>query len=827
MQKPWITNIRVVLVLILSLGVLGTLIYYSFRSFERFTVLVDQLDDQPTWQAELAEDIVIDISELDRMGRTYQLTLSSEDLRPYLYKVDQLRVHIDSLYNGSYGTYYHDEVDTLGQVFAEKVQNFEALIKFKISQSVLADDVSALELLAVSRTEIETDSMLMPRQEVTTTTVTTSNQDSLVERGLFSRLFGGKDESIPNREMMQERTVAYDSAYFEKVDTLMASVESAIRQAESQRRYEQRLLANRELQIASNDLFIIEKLKSIAAEIRRLNEEMTGEQRQSAVQKAELALNRVLFWVICGGLLTIIFTIWVILDIFQSGRLQRDLERSKSKAERLAESREEFLANMSHELRTPLNSIIGFTGQLSNDMPKADERINHLRNSSEHLLRVVNDILDFSKIESGKLALESIGFKPATVIHECCAMIAYQAEEKGLDIRLELDEELQNKVLNGDPLRLKQIFINLGSNAIKFTDNGHVRVSAKLTTEKKGYYRVSYQVEDTGKGIDQKRLSEIFESFQQEDGTINRQYGGTGLGLAISKKLIELQGGELKVRSESGEGSVFSFSLVYPEGDKDVYSGNFQPQTVQVDLHGKSLLLVDDDEMNHILLKPSFEKWRLEFDSAFTGKQARILLDKRQYDYILLDIMLPNMAGTDLIEGIRQSGQGTKIVLCTANPLISKQQPELLGTVDGLLLKPFKEYEVAAALSGGEASSNQSLPETEAKPYDLKNFSKFAGDDPQILKKFIHSFIESNRHNLDLLDQYFIDKDDYALADVAHKMKNTYGQLEAERIMKRILVLENPLNKISDKRKKETIKEIRELSEELFKYLEKDLEQVV
>jgi signal transduction histidine kinase/response regulator of citrate/malate metabolism len=823
------TILRVVLVLLVSLGLLGTLIYYSVQSFDRFTTLVDKLNQQRNWQARVANDIVIDISELDRLARTYQLTLSSSDLTPYLQKVDELSHSIDTLYQGSFGTEYHDEVDTLSQVFAEKVSNFEALIQFKISQSSLQDDISALELLADSRDEILTDSMLIPTREVTTTTVTTSNQDSIEKKGLISRIFGGKEKEVPQREMMQERTVAYDSAYFEKVDTMMASVETALRAAESQRRYEQRLLANRELQIASNDLRIIDKLKSIAAEIERLNEEMLHEQRIKAVNQAEAALNQVLFWVICGGVLTILFTVWVVRDIFESVRLQRELEVSKLKAEKLASSREEFLANMSHELRTPLNSIIGFTGQIYDEVPRAGDKIDRLRKSSEHVLRIVNDILDYSRIESGKLPIERTGFKPRQILQECLEMISFQAETKDLEIACDLAENTEDLIVEGDPLRLKQILINLTNNAIKFTSQGRVGLELRAEDVGKGEVTLHFAVMDTGKGISPDRLERIFESFDQEDASINRKYGGTGLGLSISRKLIHLQGGKLEVESTPGKGSRFSFWLKYPRAESDEYGTKSQPESAELDLSGRSLLLVDDDEMNHILLKPVFKKWGLDFESAFTASEAMTALNGSNFDFVLVDMKLPDRSGAELITELNEKDDGPldfKLFLCTANPLINKQHPETLEEVDGLLLKPFKEFEIAKLLAGDQSLLNSSPQESMKLDYTLDNFRKFAGFDQQILRKFIESFIKTNKQNLELLHQYHEDEDLYALADIAHKMKNTYGQLEAERIVKRLVVLENPLEKLSEKQRKQTVSEIKDLSAKLFTGLEKDLSEM-
>jgi CheY-like chemotaxis protein len=217
------------------------------------------------------------------------------------------------------------------------------------------------------------------------------------------------------------------------------------------------------------------------------------------------------------------------------------------------------------------------------------------------------------------------------------------------------------------------------------------------------------------------------------------------------------------------------------------------------------------------------------FESAFTASEAMTALNGSNFDFVLVDMKLPDRSGAELIAELNEKDDGPldfKLFLCTANPLINKQHPETLEEVDGLLLKPFKEFEIAKLLAGDQSLLNSSPQESMKLDYTLDNFRKFAGFDQQILRKFIESFIKTNKQNLELLHQYHEDEDLYALADIAHKMKNTYGQLEAERIVKRLVVLENPLEKLSEKQRKQTVSEIKDLSAKLFTGLEKDLSEM-
>ena len=225
-------------------------------------------------------------------------------------------------------------------------------------------------------------------------------------------------------------------------------------------------------------------------------------------------------------------------------------------------AKDEFLSTISHEIRTPLNAVIGITHILLMDNPKSKQlkHLNILKSSSQHLLSLVNDVLDFGKIESGNIEIESIVFDLSNSINSILASYANIAEDKEINFSINIDSKIPNKLI-GDPTRLSQILTNLLSNAIKFTNSGSVALNIKCTNKTDKYIHLHFEVIDTGIGISNKQQEKIFKAFTQADTSTARKFGGTGLGLSISKKLVQLMGSDITLKSKIGVGSVFSFPL--------------------------------------------------------------------------------------------------------------------------------------------------------------------------------------------------------------------------------------------------------------------------
>ena len=371
---------KVVIVLVITLGVLAAISYFSFRSYSEFSEALDKLYNQSD-ETSLTENILTNIGTLETHARTYSLTLDEVDLEEYIKSVGVINGKIDSLSRKSQGEEYQDEVDTLRVLFNQKVKSFENLIDLKVAQSRRDIDRSALHALSVTQETLLKDSLLVPRQEITTTTTTKTESmdgeegENENDPGFFKRVFGSKKEKrgggTVRSEVKQERTIAYDSAYFEKVDTLILSTRKALEEAEIERQQQSALLAQKELEIVSKDQMIYNQLRTIILKIKEIEELMDDVDKRETLSIARESFTSVAIFAICGGLLAMILVYFVIRDIISGHKLQLELREAKGKAEQLANAKEEFLANMSHEIRTPLNANIGFSEQLaSSDLNK-------------------------------------------------------------------------------------------------------------------------------------------------------------------------------------------------------------------------------------------------------------------------------------------------------------------------------------------------------------------------------------------------------------------------------------------------------------------------
>jgi len=801
-------KIKLFAILILSISAVALVGYISFIGLSRLMHTLEETV-QPDFREKDLQSLLYHLSESENSIRIFAITEENRYLTPYYQNLKEGQNILSELQNkSSKNVFLLHHLDTIDLFLKRKINIQDRIIRLKKDQkkiNVYEEVLEKIESLERRNAFVDSLKSAVKKAEETlekeifqTETAIDSQQFVTAEerRGFFRKLFGSskkdeeqklaKEQQLENKMMELDTLIAAKDTLIKIIDTLQSediSKELEETLAEIKGREE---AINRELTIIEMDLtkqdnvqsnLIKRQVSIVEAYFDQLD---VGEARKAS-SYFEKVTDQI---TLVGSIFSMLFLVLIIIvlhDINANQRYRKELELAKNRAEKLAQVKDDFMSSMSHEIRTPINAIIGFSEQL-NHSPKINhkekEQLKIIENASRHLLSIINEILDYAKIEAGKFKLEKIPFSIKENVQIVFDSLLNKAKAKLLEFELVIDPGVETLFVEGDPTRFRQIIFNLVDNAIKFTQEGFVKILVNYNND-----ILEIKVLDSGIGMDESESDRVFKKFEQVDSSDLRKYGGTGLGLTIVKSLVELQKGKIEVKSKKDLGSEFIVSLplkiVEPprlEALNDKSAPNFDfPKNYKV-------LIIDDEEYNRLLIQTILDKYNISYASFKSGKQAIENFQQVKFNIILLDLQMDDLDGFETTKILRKDHKTTVPIIAITATATGKIKSKCLDAgMNDVLIKPILEKDLLNCIwtiqQRQENDKSNKLPVNENEVENLHDlddpFSKILNlfqNDIELTKKMTTIYHHNLESAISSLEDNLAQKSYERIQNTAHKI---------------------------------------------------------
>lgn len=770
---------KIFFIFMASAVALGLAYVISRVAFDEMLNKVDKVST-PNEKLRLVSRISRDILQVDQLQRAQ--ILNTSNYSGYAKESDDILLALDTLEN-LYSS--HDvqsqRIDSIRILLKERDQLFNSYVQVRknlVDNQAFASQIENISSLIQSAPQSDS-TIVTTEKKITTRTVEPAEKEDKSNRGFLSRIFGGRNKETPTipsapRTIQEELDIQVDTIKNVRADSAEKKIDQAIQSLAQRQIQRSSNFVNQEAELTFAGNILVSNMFSILHEVEKeamLQMELENLDARNVVNQS---VQRIAYILLTFFIISVILIYFILDDMRKGAAYRAELERAKNEAEYHSVAKQRFLSNMSHELRTPLQSIIGYTEQLRNQHSN-NEKVNVIHQSSEHLLQIVNEILDYNMLNSGKFSFQEEVVDIKKLGQELIDIMKPQADRKNIDLALTARTFGEGLVI-GDAFRIKQILFNLVGNAVKFTDIGEVLLQI-VATDYGDKTDISFRIQDTGPGIVESDLKKIFNEFEQSTNADSGVHFGNGLGLTIVKTLVEAMGGEIKIKSIVGKGSVFTVSFSLPTMKEALKTDQDNPLLTPVSAFSGEVWVVDDDNYILDLCDTILSKYGINHRVFHSPIDAMATPNNERPDFILTDMRMPGMTGKDLHKEFRERyGSSVNIIAFTAQALPEERKEILSFGFDGLLLKPFKELDLLTIL-GLEADTE---PLKDAANELIETI--LSNTDEHIRPKVIKLFKDGTKNDMAELKSNILSDDIYQTEFLLHRLAGRTAQMGEESI---------------------------------------------